>query len=82
MITVEEFFRNKIKEETHLKEPITLSQIILNAEQTMRWAQEYSILKAKYHVEEALNEVWLSYKGSIDEYKEDFLKVYPLENIK
>lgn len=54
MITTEEFFRNKIKEETQLKEPITLSQIILNAEQTMRWANEYAKLFAKNELENIL----------------------------
>jgi hypothetical protein len=79
MITAEEFFRNKIKEETHLKEPITLSQTILNAEQTMRWAQEYSVLKAKYHVEKALLE---AIREAPYHCEEGVLNCYPSSNIK
>jgi hypothetical protein len=54
-MTAEEFFRNKIKEETQLKEPITLSKIILNAEQTMRWANEFAKIKVKNALEDLLN---------------------------
>jgi len=60
-MTAEEFFRNKIKEETQLKEPITLSQIILNAEQTMRWANEYAKLEVKNALERACENVKFDY---------------------
>jgi len=55
MITAEEFFRNKIIQETELKEPITLSNIILNAEQTMRWTYEYSKMYAKEELQDLLD---------------------------
>ena len=60
-MTAEEFFRNKIKEETQLKEPITLSQIILNAEQTMRWAHEFSQIEVKNALERACENVKYDY---------------------
>lgn len=52
--TAEEFFRNKIKQLHPFKEVVTLSGDLITAEQGMRWANEYSILKSQYHVTEAL----------------------------
>lgn len=81
MITAEEFFRSKIKEEIEWEGNITLWKVPLNAEQAMRWSHEYSVLKAKYYVEEALKEasrVLIEVDGS------DFgvKSFYPLEKIK
>lgn len=44
MITAEEFFRNKIKEQNPNREVITLSQEVITAEQGMRWAHEFKQL--------------------------------------
>ena len=44
MITAEEFFRNKIKEQNPNREVITLSQELITAEQGMRWAHEFKQL--------------------------------------
>ena len=56
MKTAEELFRDKIKElHPHMKS-ITLSNVLITAEQGMRWAQEYSVLKARFHVEKALKQ--------------------------
>lgn len=44
MITAEEFFRNKIKEQKPNREVITLSQELITAEQGMRWAHEFKQL--------------------------------------
>lgn len=44
MITAEEFFRNKIKEQNPNKEVVTLSQELITAEQGMRWANEFKQL--------------------------------------
>lgn len=44
MITAEEFFRNKIKEQNPNREVITLSQELITAEQGMRWALEFKQL--------------------------------------
>lgn len=44
MITAEEFFRNKIKEQNPNREVITLSQEVITAEQGTRWAHEFKQL--------------------------------------
>ena len=44
MITAEEFFRNKIKEQNPNREVVTLSQELITAEQGMRWAHEFKQL--------------------------------------
>lgn len=44
MITAEEFFRNKIKEQNPNREVVTLSQELITAEQGMRWANEFKQL--------------------------------------
>jgi hypothetical protein len=44
MITAEEFFRNKVKEQNPNREVITLSQELITAEQGMRWAHEFKQL--------------------------------------
>lgn len=44
MITAEEFFRNKIKEQNPNREVITLSQELITAEQGMRWVHEFKQL--------------------------------------
>lgn len=41
MITAEEFFRNKIKEQAPNREIVTLSQEVITAEQGMQWAHEF-----------------------------------------
>lgn len=89
MITAEEFFRQKLKEQCPFKEVITLSQELIAAEQAMRWAHEYSLLKSKFHVQEALKQA--SEKTMIINdrdankkrvSKKSILNAYPLENIK
>ena len=89
MITAEEFFREKIKKEIEWEGQITLSKVPLNAEQAMRWAHEYSVLKSKHHVTEALKQASEDVEvitlcqhgyGTVD--KESILTAYPLENIK
>ena len=44
MITAEEFFRNKIKEQNPNREVVTLSQELITAEQGLRWAHEFKQL--------------------------------------
>ena len=44
MITAEEFFRNKIKEQNPNIEIVTLSRELITAEQGMRWAHEFKQL--------------------------------------
>lgn len=44
MITAEEFFRNKIKEQNPNIEIVNLSQELITAEQGMRWAHEFKQL--------------------------------------
>lgn len=44
MITAEEFFKNKIKEQNPNIEIVTLSQELITAEQGMRWAHEFKQL--------------------------------------
>ena len=55
MITAEEFFRQKIKEQTPFREVITLSQEIITAEQGMRWGYEYAKLYAKEELQDLLD---------------------------
>jgi hypothetical protein len=43
-MTAEEFFRNKIKEKNPLIEIITLSSILVTAEEAMRWSYEFNQL--------------------------------------
>ena len=80
MITAEEFFRDKIKELHPHMENITLWKISITAEQGMRWGYEYSILKAKFHVEIALKEASKSISTTDD--NKYIIESYPLENIK
>jgi hypothetical protein len=93
--TAEEFFRNKIKQLHPFKEVVTLSGDLITAEQGMRWANEYSILKSQYHVTEALKEAsvkarawtdgggdWVSSNTKAKVDKESILNAYSLENIK
>ena len=44
MITAEEFFRKKIKEQNPDREVVTLNQELITAEQGMRWAHEFKQL--------------------------------------
>ena len=44
MITAEEFFRNKIREQNPNREVVTLSQELITAEEAMRWAHEFKQL--------------------------------------
>lgn len=46
MVTAEEFFRQKLKEQSPIREVITLSQELITAEQGMRWGYEYTKLNA------------------------------------
>lgn len=80
MITAEEFFRQKLKEQSPIREVITLSQELITAEQGMRWGYEYSILKAKFHVEEALKQASEKFDADCNKYA--VLNAYPLTNIK
>lgn len=97
MITAKEFFRDKIKELHPHMETITLWKITITAEQGMRWGYEYSILKAKFHVEAALEAAKNKVIVEQDYYENEFgdtlmgscnidygsiLEAYPLENIK
>jgi hypothetical protein len=82
--TAEEFFRNKIKE---WEGTITLWKVPLNTGTAMRWAQEYSILKAKLHVKAALEQA--SERADITDNgrfpiidKPSILNSYNLDNIK
>lgn len=54
-MTAEEFFRNKIKEEIEWEGAITLWKVPLNAEQAMRWANEYAKLRSKEELQDLLN---------------------------
>ena len=54
MKTAEEFFRQKLKEQSPFQEIVTLSQVLITAEQGMRWAHEYAKLKTEFHVTAAL----------------------------
>jgi hypothetical protein len=56
MITVEEFFRQKLKEQTPFREVITLSQELITAEQGMRWGYEYAKLYAKEELPKKISE--------------------------
>lgn len=88
MITAEEFFRQKLKEQCPFKEVITLSQELITAEQAMRWAHEFSLLKSKFHVQEALKakvdamNLYHNEGYSITEMDAFTKYAYPLENIK
>lgn len=82
MITAEEFFRNKVKEQNPNREVITLSQELITAEQGMRWAHEFKQLhlhdvvgrskQLKALLEKLLNENMCSVVG--DELIEEALK--------
>lgn len=50
MITAEEFFRNKIREQNPNREVVTLSQELITAEEAMRWAHEFKQLHLHYVV--------------------------------
>jgi len=84
MITAEEFFRDKLQEMHPHMEVITLSQLLITAEQGMRWGYEYSILKAKLHVQEALKQANNNAKmyELTSNIGSSIVKAYPLENIK
>lgn len=60
-MTTEEFFRNKLKEQTPFKEVVTLSQKLITAEQGMRWANEYAKLEVKNALERACENVKFDY---------------------
>lgn len=60
-MTSEEFFRNKIKEEIEWEGAITLWKVPLNAEQAMRWANEFAKLEVKNALERACENVKFDY---------------------
>ena len=78
MKTAEEFFREKIKELYPDQKHITLWKQEINCETAMMWAQEYSVLKAKHYVTEALKQV---IEGT-DYDRQSILNAYPLDQIK
>ena len=96
MKTAEEFFRQKLKEQSPSQEIVTLSSTIITVEQAMRWAHEYANLKTEFHVTAALRVIaekdmseityWSGnpYSGEGSDYisEEKILNAYPLENIK
>lgn len=94
MKTAEEFFREKIRENYLVPLEFSLANMdFLNAEKAMRWAQEYSILKVKYYVTEALKQAsgkidaedcfrYSSERNVVEKVEQDILNAYPLENIK
>ena len=84
--TAEEFLKEKLKEHyNYIKGEYSLNQMnTLNAEKVMIWIQEYSLLKAKFYVREALKEAYLKVKvlGDYGDYKETIESSYNLDNIK
>lgn len=91
--TAEEFFREKIRKDYQIPEEFSLANMdFLNAEKAMRWAHEYSLLKSKHHVQEALKKASEEAVTFIPSHphlhnvnainKNSILNAYPDENIK
>ena len=73
MITCEEFFRNKIKENIEWEGSITLSKVPLNAELAMRWAFEYAeqFKEKSDKWDELSNELEMYYDEEHEDFDED-----------
>lgn len=90
MMTAEEFFRVKLRVLYPFQAVVSLSQELITAEKGMRWAQEYSILKAKFYVVEALKKASEKAKIEYDHFDDmaayindaSILNAYSLDNIK